>query len=167
MHEIERIIERVLLAARWLLVIFYFGLAIGLAVYAFAFTLKLVELVSKVFVYTGVEMILAMLGLIDAALVASLLVMVMLSGYESFISRLDDAGEHLGWLSKLDTSSLKVKLAASIVAISSIHLLQIFLNLENYSNDKILWFTVIHITFLASALLLGMLDRVSNSSKSH
>jgi uncharacterized protein (TIGR00645 family) len=166
MQKLESMIERTILASRWLLLVFYVGLGIGLAVYAFSFSLKLVVLIRSVFTYSGNEMILSMLGLIDAALVASLLVMVMLSGYETFISRLDEAGEHLGWLSKLDSASLKVKLAASIVAISSIHLLQVFLNLENYQNDKILWSTLIHITFLMSALLLGWLDRVS-STKAH
>lgn len=163
MQKLESLLERAILASRWLLLVFYIGLAVGLAVYAFSFSLKLIKIVESVFTYSGNEMILSMLGLIDAALVASLLVMVMLSGYETFISKLDEAGEHLGWLSKLDSGSLKVKLAASIVAISSIHLLQVFLNLENYQDDKILWSTVIHITFLMSALLLGWLDRVSSA----
>ena len=163
MQKLESLLERAILASRWLLLVFYIGLAVGLAVYAFSFSLKLIKIVESVFTYSGNEMILSMLGLIDAALVASLLVMVMLSGYETFISKLDEAGEHLVWLSKLDSGSLKVKLAASIVAISSIHLLQVFLNLENYQDDKILWSTVIHITFLMSALLLGWLDRVSSA----
>ena len=162
MNPLERVIERTILAARWLLVIFYIGLGIGLAVYAVAFAWKLGKLVPGVLTATSTEMILAMLGLIDAALVASLMVMVMLSGYETFVSRIESSGDQLSWLGKLDASALKVKLAASIVAVSSIHLLQVFLNVEHYDNAKILWSTVIHLTFLASALLLAVLDRVSH-----
>ena len=165
MNPLERVSERTILAARWLLVIFYIGLGIGLAVYAVAFAWKLGKLVQDVLTASSTEMILAMLGLIDAALVASLMVMVMLSGYETFVSRIENSGDQLSWLGKLDASALKVKLAASIVAVSSIHLLQVFLNVEHYDNAKILWSTVIHLTFLASALLLAVLDRVSHKPK--
>ena len=164
MNPLERVIERTILAARWLLVIFYIGLGIGLAAYAVAFAWKLGKLVEGVLTASSTEMILAMLGLIDAALVASLMVMVMLSGYETFVSRIESSGDQLSWLGKLDASALKVKLAASIVAVSSIHLLQVFLNVEHYDNSKILWSTVIHVTFLASALLLAVLDRVSQAA---
>jgi uncharacterized protein (TIGR00645 family) len=161
-NPLERVIERTILAARWLLVIFYIGLGIGLAVYAVAFAWKVGKLVQDVLTESRTDMILAMLGLIDAALVASLMVMVMLSGYETFVSRIENSGDQLSWLGRLDASALKVKLAASIVAVSSIHLLEIFLNVEHYDNTKILWSTVIHLTFLASALLLAVLDRMSH-----
>lgn len=100
-------------------------------------------------------MILAMLGLIDAALVASLIVMVMISGYENFVSRFDDADAEVSFLGKLDSGSLKIKVASSIVAISSIHLLQIFLNASQYSDSKLMWFTIIHLAFVVSAVMLG------------
>ncbi len=89
--------------------------------------------------------------------------MVMISGYENFVSRFDKTGAEaeLSWLGKLDSGSLKIKVAASIVAISSIHLLRIFLNAEHYANDKIVWFVVLHLTFVVSALLLGILDRIA------
>jgi len=101
-----------------------------------------------------------MLGLIDAALVAGLIVMVMLSSYENFVSRLDGADHQLTWLGKLDTGSLKIKVASSIVAISSIHLLQIFLNLQQYSSEQVMWATIVHLTFVVSALLLAVLDKI-------
>lgn len=160
MHRAEALIERILLASRWVLVVFYFGLAAGLVVYAVSFVIKFTKAASGATTYTENEMILAMLGLIDAALVAGLIVMVMLSSYENFVSRLDSTDHQLTWLGKLDTGSLKVKVASSIVAISSIHLLQIFLNLQNYTESHMLWATIIHLTFVASALLLAVLDKI-------
>jgi uncharacterized protein (TIGR00645 family) len=165
--SIESLIERVILAARWVLVVFHIGLAAALVVYAISFLAKFVKVAQNIFVYDEDQMILAMLGLIDAALVASLLVMVMISSYENYVSRLDSADVELSWLGKLDSGSLKIKVASSIVAISSIHLLQIFLNADQYDNSKIMWFTLMHLTFVVSALLLGVLDRVTAKGDAH
>jgi uncharacterized protein (TIGR00645 family) len=112
------------------------------------------------------DMVLTILALIDMVLVASLVVMVMFSGYENFVSRLDiDMDkEKLGWLGKLDAGTLKLKVAASIVAISSIHLLRKFMNAEQIDNDKLLWYVVIHLTFVVSAVLMGYLDRMAFAS---
>lgn len=165
MKSVEQAIEKLLLASRWVLVVFYLGLAAALVVYAVSFGAKFVKIALNVFTYTDAEMILAMLALIDAALVASLIVMVMISGYENFVSRFDDNPTDLTWLGKLDAGSLKIKVASSIVAISSIHLLQIFLNASHYENDKIMWFTILHMAFVVSALMLGYLDRMI--SKKH
>jgi uncharacterized protein (TIGR00645 family) len=89
--------------------------------------------------------------------------MVMFSGYENFVSRIDAASEKdaLGWLGKLDSGTLKLKVAASIVAISSIHLLRIFMKANDTDNDKIKWYVILHLTFVVSAVLLGVLDRIS------
>lgn len=160
MKNIERIIERTILASRWILVVFYIGLAASLAVYAIAFAKKLGKIALGALAFDDADMILAMLALIDAALVASLVVMVMISGYENFVSRFDDQQTELSWLGKLDASSLKIKVASSIVAISSIHLLQVFLNAQHYDNAKIMWLTIMHMAFVFSALFLGMLDRL-------
>ncbi len=166
MKRVELMIERALLASRWLLVVFYAGLALSLALYAGAFLLKLVKLAGAVTTLSEDQMILAMLGLIDAALVASLVVMVMISGYENFVSRFDEGKSvELSWLGKLDAGSLKVKVASSIVAISSIHLLQVFMDATEYGNDKIMWFLLLHLTFVVSALLLGALDRLTSAGK--
>lgn len=165
MKPIEDFIERVIMAARWVLVVFYGGLGIALVVYAISFIVKFVKIAGDVFVLGEDEMILAMLGLIDAALVASLLVMVMISSYENYVSRLENAGTELSWLGKLDSGSLKIKVASSIVAISSIHLLQVFLNAPTYTNDKIVLFMLLHLTFVVSALLLAFVDRISSKTK--
>ena len=111
------------------------------------------------------DTILKMLSLIDAALVASLLVMVIISGYENFVSRFDNAEGELSWLGKIDAGSLKIKVASTIVAISSIHLLQVFLNAQQYTDDKLMWFTIIHITFVISALFLAYIDKVMADTK--
>lgn len=158
MKSIERFIESIILASRWLLVVFYLGLALALAIYAFSFAKKLVEFVSKVTVIEDNDAILKMLGLIDAALVASLVVMVIISGYENFVSRFDQGEVH--WLGKIDAGSLKVKVASTIVAISSIHLLQVFLNSVQYTSDQIMWLTIVHMAFVVSAIFLALIDKV-------
>jgi len=138
-----------------------------LAVYAVAFAFKFLKVAGSVFELGEAEMILAMLGLIDAALVASLIVMVMISGYENFVSRFDEAEKEgeVSFLGKLDSGSLKIKVASSIVAISSIHLLQVFLNVDQYEDGKIMWLTLIHIAFVVSALMLGFLEKLMSSTK--
>jgi uncharacterized protein (TIGR00645 family) len=161
--RIELLIEAVLLGSRWILVVLYLGLAVALGLYSISFLFKLTKVATHLLVWDENQMILAMLGLVDAALVGSLLVMVMISGYENFIGRFDKGDDaDLSWLGKLDAGSLKVKVASSIVAISSIHLLQVFLNTDQFGNDKIMWAVIIHLTFVASALMLGFLDRMTS-----
>ena len=165
MKEIESTIEKLIMSARWILVVFYGGLGLALVVYAVSFVLKFVNVTTHVLDYGEEEMILAMLSLIDAALVASLLVMVMISSYENYVSRFENAATELSWLGKLDAGSLKIKVASSIVAISSIHLLQVFLNLAQYTESQIRWATFLHLTFVVSALLLAVVDRISSKTK--
>jgi len=165
MKFLEVFIERLILSSRWLLVAFYIGLVAALAVYAVSFGYKFLKVAQNVFTYDEADMILAMLGLIDAALVASLIVMVMISGYENFVSRFDESNADVSFLGKLDAGSLKIKVASSIVAISSIHLLQIFLNAQHYDNTKLMWYTLIHLAFVVSAVMLGFLERLMSKEK--
>lgn len=162
--RLELIIEAVILASRWLLVLFYLGLALALAVYAATFSVKLWDFVSHVFDIEEADAILKMLGLIDAALVASLVVMVIISGYENYVSRFDDE-DSVHWLGEIDAGSLKIKVASTIVAISSIHLLQIFLNVGTQTGEHLMWYTLIHLAFVVSALFLAYIDRVSAQTK--
>ena len=162
--RLELLIESVILASRWLLVIFYVGLGIALALYAVTFGYKLWEFSTHLFSLDDSEAILKMLGLIDAALIASLVVMVIISGYENFVSRFDES-KNVHWLGEIDVGSLKIKVAATIVAISSIHLLQVFLNTEQYTGEKLMWFTLIHLAFVVSALFLAFIDRISALTK--
>ncbi|WEZ84320.1 TIGR00645 family protein [Rhizobium sp. 32-5/1] len=165
MKSLELLVERIILSSRWLLVIFYLGLVAALALYGVSFLYKFLKVAEMVFVYDDAQMILAMLGLIDAALVASLIVMVMISGYENFVSRFDEGDGEVSFLGKLDSGSLKIKVASSIVAISSIHLLQIFLNTKQYTGEQLMWATIMHIAFVVSALMLGYLERIMNGLK--
>ena len=165
MKQLELFVERIILASRWLLVVFYIGLGIALALYAVTFGYKLYKFATTIFTTTESQAILDMLGLIDAALIASLVVMVIISGYENFVSRFDDE-DSVHWLGEIDAGSLKIKVASTIVAISSIHLLQVFLNVSSYTADKLMWFTLIHLAFVVSALFLAFIDRVSAQTKS-
>ena len=166
MKKLEHAVEYVILASRWLLVVFYLGLTAALGLYAISFIRKLWEYFSHVMDLEETEAILKILSLIDASLVASLVVMVIISGYENFVSKFDNAeGGELSFLGKIDASSLKIKVASTIVAISSIHLLQIFLNADKYTESKIMWLTIVHMAFVLSALLLAYIDRVMTATK--
>ncbi|WP_378949722.1 TIGR00645 family protein [Mesorhizobium sp. ANAO-SY3R2] len=165
MKRLEHAVESIILASRWLLVVFYLGLAVALGIYALSFAKKLYEFVAKVMILDDTDTILKILGLIDAALVASLVVMVIISGYENFVSRFDNHDGEVHWLGTIDVGSLKIKVASTIVAISSIHLLQVFLNHQQYSSSQLMWLTLIHLTFVLSALLLAYIDRLTGLSK--
>jgi uncharacterized protein (TIGR00645 family) len=158
----ERIFERLLFAMRWLLAPLYFGLGLLLILFTFQLFRELIHVVESAPTLLEVDLILMALTLIDMTLVASLIVMVMLSGYENFVSKLELEGAErsLAWLGKLDAGSLKIKVAASIVAISSIHLLKAFMNYESVANDKLILLVITHLTFVVSALLLAVMDRI-------
>jgi len=163
---IERTIERLLFACRWLLAPLYLGLARALIALGVKFFQEAMHVLMTIGTLREDQLVLIVLTLIDIVLVGSLIVMVMFSGYENFVSRIDVAGgDKLGWLGKLDAGTLKLKVAASIVAISSIHLLKVFMDAKTIPNDKILWYVVLHLTFVVSALLLGVLDRMSFADK--
>lgn len=162
----EKIIEKALFASRWLLAPIYLGMSLVLVALGVKFFAALYHVMIDLMTSSEAELVLSILGMIDMALVGSLIVMVTFSSYENFVSRID-AGtdiEKLGWLGKLDASSLKLKVAASIVAISSIHLLQKFVNAEQIPNDKLKWYVIMHMTFVFSAVLMGVLDRISFAS---
>jgi uncharacterized protein (TIGR00645 family) len=158
----EQTLERVLFAMRWLLAPLYLGLGLLLIMFSVQFFRELIHLVESATSILEVDLILMALTLIDLTLVASLIVMVMLSGYENFVSKLDLEGaeKSLAWLGKLDAGSLKIKVAASIVAISSIHLLKAFMNYQSVPNEKFVMLIAAHLTFVVSALLLAVMDRI-------
>ncbi len=159
----ERLIEGLMYRSRWLLAPIYFGLSLAILALGIKFFLELIHLLSDIITMSEADMILVVLSLVDIAMVGGLLLMVMMSGYENFVSRLDIAEneEKLAWLGKMDSSSLKAKIAASIVAISSIHLLKKFMAAEGIDNDKLLWYVLMHITFVASAFAMGLLDALA------
>ena len=156
--------ESLMYRSRWLLAPIYFGLSLAIFALGVKFFIELAHLLTDIVKMSEADMILIVLSLVDIAMVGGLLLMVMMSGYENFVSRLDIAEneEKLSWLGKMDSSSLKAKIAASIVAISSIHLLKKFMAAETIDNDKLLWYVIIHITFVVSAFAMGFLDILSS-----
>jgi len=159
----EKLFERLMYASRWIMAPIYLGLSVILALLAVKFFQEIFHLVPLILVTPEVDIILVVLSLVDMALVGGLIVMVMFSGYENFVSRLDidDSSEKLNWLGSLDATSLKNKVAASIVAISSIHLLKVFMNVEKIDGEKIKWYLLVHITFVVSAFAMGYLDKLT------
>ncbi len=157
----EAWVERVMYASRWLLAPIYIGLSLALVALGIKFFQELFHLLPHVFEISEADIVLVVLSLIDIALVSGLIIMVMFTSYENFVSQIDlkEGTEKLAWLGTLDTSSLKSKVAASIVAISSIHLLKIFMNATNIGNDKLMWYVIIHLTFVISAFAMGTLDK--------
>ena len=158
----EQLLERIIYASRWIMAPIYLGLSLVLFALGMKFFQEVFHILPNIFAIKEVDLILVVLSLIDIALVGGLIVMVMFSGYENFVSRLDinDTDEKLSWLGKVDSASLKNKVAASIVAISSIHLLKVFMDTRNIPNDKIMWYLLIHITFVMSAFAMGDLDKI-------
>ncbi len=158
----ERWIEKSLFASRWILAPIYLGLTLAMLAVGVKFFQEAFHVIFHVWTMSEADMVLAVLAMIDMVLVASLVVMVMLSGYENFVSQIEltDEGKKLDWLGKLDATALKLKVAASIVAISSIHLLQIFMNAQQTPNDKILWYVILHLTFVVSSVLMAVMDRI-------
>ena len=141
----------------------YFGLSLGLIALSIKFFQEIFHILPHIFSVSESDLILTLLSLVDMTLVGGLLVMVMFSGYENFVSTLDinEGKEKLNWLGKMDATSLKNKVAASIVAISSIHLLRVFMDAKNVPDNKLMWYVIIHLTFVLSAFVMGYLDRLT------
>lgn len=166
--SVEKYLERGLFASRWLLAPAYVGLAGALAILILKFVQELAHFFSDFWAMGANDAILACLALIDLTLAGNLLIIVMFSGYENFISKMD-VGRHEdvpGWQGKVDFSALKIKLIVSMVAISGIHLLKIFMDVGKYSEFELRWMLIIHMVFVGSGVLLGLMDYLSAIAKS-
>lgn len=161
--NIEHILERTMYASRWIMAPVYLGMSLVLLALAVKFFQELYHFLPQIFSLPDSEIILKLLTFIDLTLVGSLTVIVMFSGYENFVSRMDieSSTEKLEWLGTHDYGSLKTKVTSSIVAISSIHLLKIFMNLHAVETDKLQWYVIIHLTLVVSAFFMGYLDKIS------
>lgn len=153
--------ETPIFASRWLQAPLYFGLILAQAVYVYKFIVELWHLVAGAQTYTEEQVMLAVLGLVDVVMVANLLLMVIVGGYETFVSRLylEDHPDQPEWLDHVDAGVLKVKLAAAMVTISSIHLLKTFINAGNATVQAVAIQIAIHLVFLLSALALVWVER--------
>jgi len=165
-NAVERGFETVLFNSRWLMAPFYFGLVISLAVLLYKFVLLLSEFIVHATSAKEADIILGVLSLIDVSLTGNLVLIVVFSGYENFVSRIDprDHPDWPEWMTKVDFAGLKQKLLASIVAISAIQVLKAFMNLDTgYDPVKLGWLVGIHLVFVISTLLLALSDRWSHS----
>ncbi len=162
-EKIEHSLERLMYASRWLLAPIYAGMSFALLALCIKFFQELYHFIPHIFEINEADFTLTLLTLIDLTLVGSLIVLIMFSGYENFVSRLDisEATEKLEWLGTHDYGSMKLKVATSIVAISSIHLLKVFMAINATANDKLMWYVLIHLALVISALLMGYLDKIT------
>ena len=157
------LIDKVVLASRHVLVVFFLGLGVALAIYALGFLAKLWKFAGNALNGAENRQLLDLLHLLDSALVASLVVTVMISSYDSLVSRLDkhQDSEGVSWVANIDPGNLKIKLASALIAISSIHLLQIFMEIGNYDDRSVMWGLAIHGMFVAGGVARGVLDRLT------
>ena len=184
-----RTLPKLIFMSRWLQLPLYLGLIAAQGVYVWHFLLELWHLIEAAFGsqtaiamlaktsgYTGEAVglnetiiMLVVLSLIDVVMISNLLIMVIVGGYETFISRMNLEGhpDQPEWLSHVNASVLKVKLATAIIGISSIHLLRTFINAANYTDKVLIAQTVIHITFLLSAIAIAYTDRLMSQPKTH
>jgi uncharacterized protein (TIGR00645 family) len=164
----EKSIEKIIYASRWLLFPVYIGLSFGFILLTLKFFQQIIHIIPELFTITESGLILTVLSHVDIALVGGLLVMVMFSGYENFIIKMtvDDKHQKLSWMGKMDVNSIKNKVASSIVAISSVHLLRLFMEAEKVPDNKIMWSVIIHLAFVLSAFGMAYIDRMSKSTKS-
>ncbi|MDF1804626.1 MAG: TIGR00645 family protein [Thalassobius sp.] len=170
---IERKFEQGLFASRWLMAPMYLGLVVSLGMLTVVFCRELIYYVPQVLTMTADKAILVVLTLIDLSLAANLLLIVLFSGYENFVSKLDidDGGDRPSWMGTVDFSGLKMKLIASIVAISAIHLLKQFMEIgksdKPLDQDALYWMVAIHMVFVGSGVLMAAMDWLGVRSKKY
>jgi uncharacterized protein (TIGR00645 family) len=164
---VETILEKILFASRWVLAPFYLGLALALFVLLIRFAVELAHLTAIAFEATESQVILGILALVDLTLTGSLIIIVIFSGYENFVSKVEHSGHRdwPEWMASIDFTALKLKLLSSIVAISAIQLLKQFMSVSTVSDRDLFWLVVIHVVFVVSSVLLALSDRLSGGSE--
>ena len=173
-NTVERRFEKLLFASRWLMAPMYLGLVVALGMLLVVFTKEIFYYLPQIMDMKGEDVILVVLTLIDLTLAANLLLIVLFSGYENFVSKFDfDTGaDRPGWMGTVDFSGLKMKLIASIVAISAIDLLKWFMGIEEFADaeqmdQKFFWLVVVHLTFVVSGVLMALMDWLTSRSDKH
>lgn len=167
----EKILETLMFRSRWILAPMYLGLVGGLVMMMIKFVQEFIHIFSHILISEEKEVVLSILGLVDITLVANLLIMVIFSGYENFVSKIDVANheDRPAWMGKVDYSGLKIKLIGSIVAISAIDLLKAFMHqstsgIEHLSNSQMAWMVGIHFTLILSGVLFALMDKLAEST---
>lgn len=161
----ELTVERFLFASRWILAPFYLGLAFAIVILLIKFIEEFLHVAVTAFVARETDIILGVLSLVDLTLTGSLLVIVIFSGYENFVSKIDHSHHRdwPEWMGTIDFTALKLKLLSSIVAISAIQLLKQFMGVANTSDRDLMWYVIIHLVFVGSSVLLALSDRISGN----
>ena len=167
--RIEHLFETLVFASRWIQAPLYGGLIVAELLYAYKFLVELWEMISHIHQQQETVFMLGVLGLIDVTMVANLLTMVIIGGYATFVSKLDldQHPDRPEWLTHIDPGTIKIKLAASLIGISSIHLLKSFVDIANENPEHIKWKIFIHMTFLGSAILLAWTDKIMQKERKH
>ncbi len=168
MKPIETIIEKLVFSSRWIQAPLYLGLIVGGILYSYKFMIELIHLCTEINTITESALMLGVLTLVDITMVANLLIMVIIGGYSTFVSKIDleNHEDRPEWLKKIDAGTLKVKLAGSLVGVSGIHLLQSFINIQNKDPEHLKWQVIIHIVFLLSAIMLAYTEKILHSKHS-
>jgi uncharacterized protein (TIGR00645 family) len=163
----ESILEKILFASRWLMAPFYIGLVGALMILVFSFMQELWHFVTSIPNINQNDVVLGVLSLIDLALAGNLLLIVIFSGYGNFVSKMnfEDHEDHQEWHGSVDFSTLKLKLIASIVAISGIHLLKVFMDVDKTAERDIKWMVIIHLIFIVSGVLMAIMDKISKDTR--
>ena len=169
MNNLKRGITKFIFMGRWLQLPLYLGLILVLAVYVYRFVYELSELIAHLNSIDDAQIMLGVLDLIDVVMIANLLIMVVMGGYETFVSplALESHPDQPEWLDHLDAGAMKVKLALSLIGISSIHLLRTFIDPNKLSNYSVMWQVIIHLTLLVSALAIAFTNKMLTKSKTH
>ncbi len=172
-NKIESSLEKFIFNSRWLLAPFFIGLVISITLLLVKFTQELIHLTAHVITSSGSEVIIGVLALIDTTLIGSLLLMIIFSGYEIFVSKID-VGNHSDrpdWMGKVDFSGLKLKVIGAIVAISAIDLLQTFMEIPDEPTEAninmFMWKVIIHMAFVLSGVFFALMDRIASGSAKH
>jgi len=165
LQKSDTLIEKFIFASRWMQLPIYLGLVVGAIFYTYKFLIELIHLITEVNALSETVFMLGILTLVDVSMVINLLIIVIIGGYTTFVSKivLSDHVDKPEWLDKINAGTLKVKLAVSLVGVSGIHLLKIFININNSPTDKILLQILIHFVFLISAVLLAYTDKLLHS----
>lgn len=164
--QLESTFEFLIFSSRWFQAPLYFGLIVAGLLYTYKFLIELIHLVTTVNSISEEVLMLGVLTLVDITMVANLLIMVIIGGYATFVSRIDLSGhpDKPDWLDKIDAGALKVKLATALVGISGIHLLKSFINIKEKPTDQLMWQVVIHVVFLFSSIMLAYTEKLMHKN---
>lgn len=166
MKAVEHALERFMFGSRWLLAPFYIGLVASIVLLLVKFAKEFISLLPAVVSGDGGDVMVGVLTLVDVALVANLLLIIVFAGYENFVSKIDtgESEDRPEWMGHVSFSDLKIKLIGSIVAISGIELLKAFVNVDSYTNEQLAWKLGLHMTFVVSGVLFALMDKLSHKS---